>query len=171
MSVRCGRLAARFSDRTVCDNTGVVSMRSQFALRTMGVGLAALLVVSAPAAVEAAYTSTVVGTVATMTGDAAGDTLTITQSGGLFQHNRATAGDPGFNSDFDFDSATAGDQTIASASGTININAGDGNDTIALRRRHQCARRNRRRCSAPTRSITRLRPPPSSRTSASAPPG
>jgi hypothetical protein len=107
-------------------------MRSQFALRTMGVGLAALLLVSAPAAVEAAYTSTVVGTVATMTGDASGDTLTITQSGGLFQHNRATAGDPGFNSDFDFDSATAGDQTIASASGTININAGDGNDTIAL---------------------------------------
>ena len=67
-----------------------------------------------------------------MTGDVAGDTLTITQSGGLFRHNRFTAGDPGFNSDFDFDSVTAGDQTLASASGVININAGDGNDTIAL---------------------------------------
>ena len=67
-----------------------------------------------------------------MTGDAAGDTLTITQSGGLFRHNRFTAGDPGFNSDFDFDTTVAGDQTLSRATGIININAGDGNDTIAL---------------------------------------
>jgi hypothetical protein len=107
-------------------------MTSQLTSRTIGVGVAALLLLSAPAAVEAAYTSTIVGSTATMTGDASGDTLTITQSGGLFRHNRFTAGDPGFNSDFDFDSVTAGDQTLASASGVININAGDGNDTIAL---------------------------------------
>ena len=107
-------------------------MTSKLTSRTIGVGVAALLLLATPSAVEAAYTSAVVGSTATMTGDALGDTLTITQSGGLFRHNRFTAGDPGFNSDSDFDSATAGDQTLSSATGVININAGDGNDTIAL---------------------------------------
>jgi hypothetical protein len=93
---------------------------------------ALLLALVAPSAVEAAYTSTVVGLTATMTGDAASDTLTITQSGGLFRHNRFALGDPGFNSDADFDSSVAGDQTVSSTTGIININAGDGNDTIAL---------------------------------------
>jgi hypothetical protein len=100
--------------------------------------VAALLFLSAPAAVEAAYTSTVVGSTATMTGDAAGDTLTITALGAfmtapaLFYHNRFTAGDPGFSSDFDFDSTVAGTQTLSGDTGIININAGDANDTIAI---------------------------------------
>ena len=92
--------------------------------------MAVLLFLANPAAVFAAYTSTVVGSTATMIGDAAGDSLVITEMGGLFRHNRA--GDPGFNSDSDFDTAVAGDQTIPSASGTINIAAGDGNDSIVL---------------------------------------
>ena len=66
-----------------------------------------------------------------MTGDAAGDNLTITEAGGLFRHNRFP-GDPGFNSDSDFDTTVAGDQTIPSTSGIINIAAGDGNDSIVL---------------------------------------
>ncbi|PYR45191.1 MAG: hypothetical protein DMF89_25715 [Acidobacteria bacterium] len=100
--------------------------------RSHTVAVVAALLCLAPAAVEAAYTSTVAGSTATMTGDAAGDTLTITQAGGLFSHNRFAAGDPGFNSAFDFDTAVAGDQTLSSTTGIININAGDGNDTIAL---------------------------------------
>src|SRR5687768_9924934 len=97
--------------------------------RTIAI-VAVLLFLANPAAVFAAYTSTVVGSTATMIGDAAGDSLSITQSGGLFSHNRA--GDPGFNSGFDFDTTVAGDQTIASGSGIINIAAGDGNDSIVL---------------------------------------
>jgi hypothetical protein len=53
-----------------------------------------------------------------MTGDGADDTLTITQSGGLFSHNRS--GDPGFNSSIDFYTTLAGDQTPSSTSGTID---------------------------------------------------
>ena len=102
----------------------------RFPSRTMVVS-AVLLFLATPAAVHAAYTSAVVGSTATMTGDAAGDTLTITQAGGLFSHNRFAV-DPGFNSAFDFDTAVAGDQTVSSTTGIININAGDGNDVIAF---------------------------------------
>ena len=93
---------------------------------------AVLLCLAMPAAVEAAYTSAVVGSVANMTGDASIDTLVISSAGGVFRHNRWTQGDPGFNSDFDFDSTVAGDQTIDAATGVVNINAGDGDDMIVL---------------------------------------
>ena len=75
------------------------------------------------------FTGSVSGTTAIFTGDSAGDTLTIDQSGGLLRHNRA--GDPGFNSGFDFDSSAAGDQTLAANSATtLTANCGDGNDNI-----------------------------------------
>jgi hypothetical protein len=99
--------------------------------RTLAIGLLLFLLTS-PSAVFAAYTSAVTGATATMTGDAAGDTLAITATGGLLRHNRFTAGDPGFTSDFDFDSTVAGEQTLASTSGIVNIDAGDGNDVITL---------------------------------------
>ncbi len=103
-------------------------MTDRFA-RTIAVS-AALLFLAHPSAVYAAYTSTLTGLTATMTGDAGSDTLSISQSGGLFQHNRF--GDPGFNSAFDFNTAVAGDQTLAATTGIINIIAGDGNDVIVL---------------------------------------
>ena len=93
---------------------------------------AVLLFLAAPSSVYAAYTSTATATTATMVGDAAADTLTITEAGGLFSHNRFAAGDPGFFSPFDFDTTVVGDQTLSATTGIININAGDGNDTIAL---------------------------------------
>jgi hypothetical protein len=105
-------------------------MSTRCLARTIAVSVV-LLVLAHPAAVYAAYTSSVTGSTATMTGDATGDTLSITQAGGLFRHNRFPT-DPGFNSEFDFDSTVAGDQTISSTTGIVNINAGDGNDTIAL---------------------------------------
>ena len=106
-------------------------MNTRCPARTIAI-VATLLFLANPAAVYAAYTSTVVGSTATMIGDAAGDTLTITQAGGLFRHNRFTAGDPGFNSDFDFDTTRGRRPDVVGATGIININAGDGNDTIAL---------------------------------------
>jgi hypothetical protein len=93
---------------------------------------AVLLFLATPSNVYAAYASVLGGSTATLIGDGADDTLIITQSGGLFRHNRFTAGDFAFASDFDFDSLTAGEQTLSSATGTINIFAGDGNDTITI---------------------------------------
>ncbi|HET6572035.1 MAG TPA: CHRD domain-containing protein, partial [Fimbriiglobus sp.] len=80
-----------------------------------------------------AYTATLAGTVATFTGDASGDTLTFTIDGGNLRHNRFSAGNPGFISDLDFDSAVAGVQTLAAdAAAVVNVNAGDGDDTVTL---------------------------------------
>ncbi|HET6575657.1 MAG TPA: CHRD domain-containing protein [Fimbriiglobus sp.] len=79
-----------------------------------------------------AYTATLVGTIATFTGDGASDALTFDATGGLLRHNRA--GDPGFNSDLDFDTVVAGDQTLAAAGVTtrVNVNAGGGDDTLTV---------------------------------------
>src|SRR4051812_44727000 len=83
-------------------------------LRVVLVTAVALL--SVPVAAEAAYTSSIAGSIVTMTGDANGDALVITNSGGLLMHNRY--GDAGFNSAFDFDPGVAGDQVLA-ADGSI----------------------------------------------------
>src|SRR5262245_41258623 len=101
----------------------------RFLPRTTAVS-AAVFCFTTTSTVYAAYLSFLARSTATMVGDVASDTLTITQVGGLFRHNRFTAGDPGFNSDFDFDTITAGDQTLSSTTAIINIAAGDGNDTI-----------------------------------------
>jgi Ca2+-binding RTX toxin-like protein len=79
---------------------------------------------SSPA--HADYTSTLSGD-ATMTGDTDGDTLTFTD-GATLEHNRFTEGDPGFNSDADFDTAAAGDQTVSGAA--VTVNAGGGEDVV-----------------------------------------
>lgn len=105
-------------------------MRTRLPLRILAVSTT-LFCFANPSIAYAAYTSTVVGTTATMNGDGSGDSLRISQSGGLFQHDRFPA-DPGFNSVFDFDTTVAGDQTVSSTTGIININAGAGNDTIIL---------------------------------------
>jgi hypothetical protein len=89
------------------------------------------LLLALPSGARAAFTSTLVSLkTVRMIGDAQSDTLTITVSGGLLRHNRFTAGDPGFTSDFDFDSTVAGEQMLYI--GFIDIDAGDGNDTIAI---------------------------------------
>ena len=77
-----------------------------------------------PAAASAAVTGTVTGNTATLSGDAAADTIIISQDNGLLRHNLA-----GFNSAIDFDSAAAGDQTLTTAA-TLTINGGGGDDII-----------------------------------------
>jgi hypothetical protein len=97
--------------------------------------LAVVLVGLAAAPAEAVYTSASPGgTSATLTGDAAAfDVLTISSSGGLLRHNRFTAGDPGFDSDFDFRSGDPGDQTVSdSGASQLTINAGGGGDLVQL---------------------------------------
>ena len=43
----------------------------------------------------------------------------VSASGGLLQHNRGSAGDPGVASDFDWNSSTAGVQTLAASTTVI----------------------------------------------------
>jgi hypothetical protein len=79
------------------------------------------------------FTSSLSGTNATLTGDTAGDALVIDVVGGLLHHNRDTAGDAGFNGDFDWNTTLAGDQTLAAASvALVNVVAAGGDDTITL---------------------------------------
>jgi Ca2+-binding RTX toxin-like protein len=68
--------------------------------------------------------------VATLNLDGADDNVTVSVSGGLLVHGQTTGG---LNSGSDWDSATAGDQTVP-ADGTfvVVVNGGDGNDSLAV---------------------------------------
>jgi Ca2+-binding RTX toxin-like protein len=67
-----------------------------------------------------------------MTGDAASDNLTITVNSDVLEHDRFGV-DPGFASAQDFDSATAGTQTIPSTyASRIMVDAGAGQDSLKL---------------------------------------
>ena len=78
--------------------------------------------------------TTLVGTTATFNGNLDDDTIVFDQSGGLLRHNRFSAGDPGFNSDFDFAPNIPGDQTLGATDPavTIIVNGGGGNDQVTL---------------------------------------
>jgi hypothetical protein len=85
------------------------------------------------AVIPEGFSATEADSVVTFIGSRADDTLTIDSTpGGLLHHNRFTAGDPGFNSDIDFDSTVAGDQTISVADpkATFLIDPGPGADTV-----------------------------------------
>src|SRR4051794_32268389 len=87
----------------------------------------------APAPALAAYTATRSGTTATLTGDAVGNTLQLSISGGLLTHNRNSSGDPGFTSNRDFDTSLTGEQTVAAGAQTIvSVTGGGGADALAL---------------------------------------
>ena len=81
-----------------------------------------------------AFTSGLIGTSAQLIGDGSADTFRVSASGGLLSHNRFDAGDPGFASSFDWNTAVAGVQNLA-ALGTSNLaflDMGDGDDTLLL---------------------------------------
>ena len=67
---------------------------------------------------------------ATLNLDGADDNVTVSVSGGLLVHGQTTGG---LASGSDWDSATAGDQTVP-ADGTfaVVVNGGDGNDSLAV---------------------------------------
>jgi hypothetical protein len=96
-------------------------------LAATGVVAAAALVV--PSSAGAAFTATISGTTATLQGGDAAEQLTLTESGGFISHGRKTAGDPGFASDLDWNTVTAGEQTVpANNSFSLTVNLGGGND-------------------------------------------
>src|SRR3954447_15134635 len=84
---------------------------------------AAAFVLAVPAAANATVTPSIDGTTLTITGDAAADNIALTDAAGKIALNGNT----------DLDAVTAGPQTLP-ADGTITVvvNAGAGNDTIAL---------------------------------------
>ena len=100
--------------------------RTRLAALAVSAGVAALTV---PAAADAAVTAKLDSpTAITLTGDAAADTIVLSDNTGLLTHNQTGNG---FNSPKDFDNATAGDQTVpADGSVTVTILGGGGNDTI-----------------------------------------
>jgi Ca2+-binding RTX toxin-like protein len=95
------------------------------AVMTAVVAAAALAV---PGAASAAVTGAATGNSATLTGDAAADTIIISTNAGLLQHNLGTA--TGFADPTDFDSTVPGPQTLTAAAGTLTIDAGAGDDIV-----------------------------------------
>ena len=91
---------------------------------TLVAALAALTVTAGPA--EAAVSSaSIVGGTATLNLDGADDNVTVSVSGGLLVHGQTTGG---LNSGVDWDSATAGDQTVP-ANGTVVVVVNGGTAT------------------------------------------
>jgi Ca2+-binding RTX toxin-like protein len=90
--------------------------------------VAAAAAVAVPGAASAAVTGAVTANTATLTGDAAADTIIISTNAGLLQHNLGTA--TGFTDPTDFDSTVPGPQTLTAAAGTLTIDAGAGDDVV-----------------------------------------
>ncbi len=78
--------------------------------------------------------TTLVGTTVTFGGTSTCESIAFDQAGGLLRHNRFSSGDPGFNSDFDFDPNTPGDQTLSASDPavTVIVNAGTCDDQITI---------------------------------------
>jgi uncharacterized repeat protein (TIGR01451 family) len=78
------------------------------------------------------FVATLSGTTATFVGGLTSDKLAIDQLGGLLRHNRFGS-DPGFASNFDFDSTLPGDQTLSASSvASLVVKGGDGADTVTI---------------------------------------
>jgi Ca2+-binding RTX toxin-like protein len=90
------------------------------ALAAVAAGSALVL----PASASAAVTGSVSGNSAVLTGDAAADTIIISQDNGLLRNNLGFSGGP-----TDFDSNVDGAQTLTTAA-TLEINGGGGDDII-----------------------------------------
>jgi Ca2+-binding RTX toxin-like protein len=92
--------------------------------------LAASFGATAVPASAAVSSASINGMTATLNLDGADDNVTVSVAGGLLVHGQTTGG---LNSGSDWDSATAGDQTVP-ANGTFGVvvNGGDGNDAITV---------------------------------------
>ena len=104
-------------------------MKLTTTLAALAMALAAFAATAVPA--QAAVSSaSISGTTATLNFDGADDTETVSVSSGLLVHT-STGG--GLASTADWDSATAGDQTVtANGTFTVVVNGGDGNDSLAV---------------------------------------
>ena len=99
-------------------------------LAALGAALAATFAATAAPAKAAVSSASIDGETATLNLDGADDNVTVSVAGGLLVHGQTTGG---LNSGSDWDSATAGDQTVP-ADGTFGvvINGGDGNDALTV---------------------------------------
>ena len=105
-------------------------MNAYTMLAALAAALAATFAATAVPADAAVSSASINGTTATLNLDGADDNETVSVSGGLLVHT-ATGG--GLNSASDWDSATAGDQTVpADGTFTIVVNGGDGNDSLTV---------------------------------------
>src|SRR5688572_17069750 len=104
--------------------------RSTILLATAGL-LAALAMAAVPA--HATYTSNLAGSTATLTDSGTtSSNVAIFQTGAVLAHSLTSAG---FHSMVDWDTSMAGDQVLPnSASSSISIVAGDGNDGASIGR-------------------------------------
>ncbi len=79
-------------------------------------------------------TATLSGTTATFVSGVGTQDYVFDASGGLLRHNRFSAGDAGFASDFDFDSLVPGDQTLSATNSAVAVavNSGAGDDSVTI---------------------------------------
>jgi len=86
-----------------------------------------------PPSAQAIYSSSVSGNTATLIGDIAGDTIIIDVSAATCSTTALQQAMPALTVTLIGTALCPGDQTLLNASNrTVNINAGDGNDTIIL---------------------------------------
>ena len=105
-------------------------MRRIKTLATLTAGLAATVAATALPAQAAVSSASIDQLTATLNLDDANDNVTVSVSGGLLVHGQTTGG---LNSGSDWDSATAGDQTVpADGTRTVIVNGGNGNDSITV---------------------------------------
>jgi Ca2+-binding RTX toxin-like protein len=105
-------------------------MKRTTSLAALVTALAASFGATAVPAGAAVSSASINGKTATLNLDGADDNVTVSVSGGLLVHGQTTGG---LNSGSDWDSATAGDQTVP-ADGTFGVvvNGGDGNDALTV---------------------------------------
>ncbi len=105
-------------------------MKRPTILAALVAALAASFAATAAPAEAAVGSASISGRTATLNLDGADDNVTVSVSGGLLVHGQTTGG---LNSGSDWDSATAGDQTVpADGTFTVVINGGDGNDALTV---------------------------------------
>jgi Ca2+-binding RTX toxin-like protein len=105
-------------------------MKRMRILAALGAALAASFATTTTPAQAAVASASIQGGTATLNFDGADDNVTVSVAGGLLVHGQPPNG---VNSGSDWDSATAGDQTVP-ADGTFGvlIHGGDGNDALTV---------------------------------------
>src|SRR5215204_4663799 len=105
-------------------------MKRMTILAALGAALAASFAATAVPAQAAVSSASIDQLTATLNLDGADDNVTISVAGGVLVHGQTTGG---LNSARDWDSGTAGDQTVpADGTRTVIVNAGEGNDAITI---------------------------------------
>src|SRR6266511_645144 len=109
--------------------SGGPDMKPMTILAALAIALAVFAASAVPAG-AAVSSASINGTTATLNLDGADDNVTVSVSGGLLVHGQTTGG---LNSGSDWDSATAGDQTVP-ADGTfgVDVDGGVGNDGVEV---------------------------------------